>query len=167
MNARIPMVCLALLVVGAVARATGAPAGSLEPRLAEAVKSQRVTIVHFWAPWCPNCKAELAQGGWSGFIAAHPDVDFIFVTTWNATDGHEVLAKYGVGAESNFTLLQDPNGSKKRGEKTSSLLGLPISWIPTTWVFRDGRLRYALNYGELRFPTLGQLIADASDQWKH
>ena len=46
-------------------------------------------------------------------------------------------------------------------------LGQPVSWIPTTWVFRDGNLRYALNYGELRFPLLQQLIRDSSDKWEH
>jgi hypothetical protein len=42
---------------------------------------------------------------------------------------------------------------------------MPVSWIPTTWVYRDGRLRYALNYGELRFPVLGQLIKDSTEKW--
>lgn len=124
-------------------------------------------MVHFWAPWCPNCKAELANGGWSGFIAANPGVDFIFVTIWNTADGHEVLAKNGVGAEKNFQLLLHPNGSRKRGEKVAGFLGMPISWIPTTWVFRDGKLCYALDYGELRFPMLQQLIADSTDKWEH
>jgi hypothetical protein len=42
-----------------------------------------------------------------------------------------------------------------------------VSWIPTTWVFRDGTLRFALNYGELRFAMLDQLVKDASDKWSH
>jgi hypothetical protein len=28
-------------------------------------------------------------------------------------------------------------------------------------------LFYALNYGELRFPVLQQMIADSSDTWDH
>jgi hypothetical protein len=51
-----------------------------------------------------------------------------------------------------------------KGEKVDELLGCPISWIPTTWVFRDGKLRYAMNYGELRFPMLQQLIRDSTDE---
>ena len=74
-------------------------------------------MVHFWAPWCPNCKAELANGGWSGFIAANPDVNFVFVTIWNPTDGRELLEKNGVGAEKNFQLLLHPNGSRERGRE--------------------------------------------------
>jgi len=148
------------------ARAADDPAAALERRIAETTRSDRVTIVHFWAPWCPNCRAELANGGWSGFIAANPNVNFVFVTIWSAADGRDILEKAGVGAEANFQMLVHPNGSRAGGDKVSELLGLPISWIPTTWVFRDGKLRYALNYGELRFPVLGQLIRDASDGWE-
>lgn len=148
-------------------RAGDAPAPAVEQRLAEATQSKAVTLVHLWAPWCPNCRAELDSGGWSSFLAANPDVNVVFVTVWNPTDGREVLAKYGVGAQANFQLLLHPNGSRARGEKLSQLLGQPVSWIPTTWVYRDGKLRYALNYGELRFPILQQLVKDASDKWEH
>jgi thiol-disulfide isomerase/thioredoxin len=138
---------------------------AFEQKIAEATKSSKVTVVHFWAPWCPNCKHELANGGWSTFIAANPNVNFIFVTTWNAVDGHELLEKNGVGAEPNFQLYLHPNHSRKRGEMVSQVLGMPISWIPSTWVFKDGHLTYAMNYGELRFPVLSQLITDSSDSW--
>jgi thiol-disulfide isomerase/thioredoxin len=140
---------------------------AFEQRVADATQSAEVTVVHFWAPWCSNCKSELGSGGWTGIIAANPDVHFIFVTIWNPEDGHEVLARYGVGAEKNFELMRHPNGSRKMGEKVTGMLGMPISWIPTTWVFRDGKLLYAMNYGELRFPVLQQFIRDSSDSWDH
>jgi len=156
----------AAALLAAPARADDKPApASVEQQIADATRSERVTVVHFWAPWCPNCRAELAGGGWSGFIERNPGVDFVFVTIWNAADGREVLEKSGVGAEPNFRLLLHPNGSRKRGEKVSEVMGMPISWIPTTWVFREGKLRYALNYGELRFPMLQQLVKDSSDSW--
>jgi thiol-disulfide isomerase/thioredoxin len=139
----------------------------IEQQVAEAVQSPKVTIVHFWAPWCSNCKAELAKGGWSGFINENPNVNFIFVTVWRGEqgDGRAVLEQHGVGPQKNFQLLAHPNGSRKRDEKMSSFMGLPVTWIPTTWVFREGTLRYALNYGELRFPILKQLVDDASGAW--
>lgn len=46
------------------------------------------------------------------------------------------------------------------GEEMTSFLGLPVSWLPSTWVFRDGKLRYALNYGEVSFPMLQQPSRD-------
>jgi thiol-disulfide isomerase/thioredoxin len=162
---RILLACLAAAVLAPFLRAQDA--ATLEKQVAEATKSAKVTVVHLWAPWCSNCKAELANGAWSAFIASNPDVHFVFVTVWNPTDGREVLAKNGVGAEKNFQLLLHPNGSRKRGEKMTDFLGMPVSWIPTTWVYKDGMLFYALNYGELRFPVLQQMIADSSDTWDH
>lgn len=152
-------------MVSCAGRAGDAPTDALEQQLAGATRSGKVTVVHLWAPWCGNCRSELAGGAWSRFIDENPDVTFVFVTVWNATDGREVLEKNGVGAEKNFQLLHHPNGSRKKGEQMTGLLGMPVSWIPTTWVYKDGRLRYALNYGELRFPILKQLIADSTDSW--
>jgi thiol-disulfide isomerase/thioredoxin len=164
----------AFLICGLAAAALAGPARAedralspIEQQVAEATRSPSVTVVHFWAPWCPNCGAELANGGWSGFIAANPGVQFVFVTIWNPTDGRDVLEKNGVGAEPNFRLLLHPNGSREKGRKVDELLGIPISWIPTTWVFRDGKLRYAMNFGELHFPMLQQLVGDSSGKWEH
>jgi len=155
---------LSLAVLCGSARAAETEA-SLQQKLSDAVASPKVTVVHFWAPWCPNCKFELANGGWSGFIAGNPDVNFVFVTIWNPVDGREVLERNGVGGEKNFQLLLHPNPSRKRGEKVDELMGIPISWIPSTWVFKDGKLRYAMNFGELHFPMLQQLIVDSTEKW--
>lgn len=162
---RIVFPAVAAVLMSIIARGADAPSSAVEQQLAAATQSAGVTVVHFWAPWCPNCKEELANGGWSGFIAANPGVNFVFVTIWNPVDGHELLEKNGVGAERNFQLLLHPNASRKLDEKVSEMLGMPISWIPTTWIFRDGKLRYAMNYGELRFPMLSQLVRDSSDSW--
>jgi thiol-disulfide isomerase/thioredoxin len=168
---RISRLLLILLAVAPCAARAEAPvvAASSDPvelALAAAVKSPQVTIVHFWAPWCPNCRTELREGGWNAFIDSHPDVHFIFVTLWNPADGHEALAKAGVGNQMNFQLLLEPNGSKGK-DRVRAMLGMPISWIPTTWIFKDGHLTYAMNYGELRFPMLQQLIVDSGDSWEH
>lgn len=138
----------------------------VEQKVEESVKSPQVTVVHFWAPWCPNCRAELAGNAWSGFIGANPGVNFIFVTVWNDKDGAELLAENGLGTQKNFVLLLHPNGSRHKADQMKVFMGLPVSWIPTTWVFKDGKLRYALNYGELRFDMLQQLVRDSSNEWK-
>lgn len=142
-------------------------ASALEAQVTEAVKSPKVTIVHFWATWCPNCKAELTNGGWRDFVAANPDVNVIFVCTWDPKPGTAELEKFGLTTQQNFTALHHPNVSRKKEDKMSSFIGLPVSWIPTTWVFRDGVLRYALNYGELSFPMLQQMVRDSTASWKH
>mgnify|MGYP003346190104 CR=1 FL=1 len=72
---------LALLTLGSAASAP------LEAEGGQAIQSKRITIVHFWAPWCPNCKMELTTGGWSSFIAANPNVDFVFLTLWSDQSG--------------------------------------------------------------------------------
>ena len=165
MSRRLPLIVLACLAFGSALCAEDSPSGLVERRLSAIVGSPQVTVVHFWAPWCPNCRNELSNAGWSGMIAANPNVHFVFVTVWNAADGSDVLAKFGVGGEPNFQLLLHPNTSRKREDKVTAVLGLPLTWIPTTWVFRDGRMRYALNYGELRFPVLQQMIADTTGKW--
>jgi hypothetical protein len=137
----------------------------IEKHVVEAIKSPAIKVVHFWAPWCSNCCAELAKNGWSTFIDTNAEVKFIFITSWHNELGRELLAKNGVGTQSNFELLLHPNPARTDEERMRQFLGLPITWLPTTWIFREGQLRYALNYGELRFPILQQLIRDTADKW--
>ena len=52
-------------------------------------------------------------------------------------------------------------------ELLKSFLDLPLDWIPTTWIYKGGDLRYALNYGEIRFDVLQQFFADSASEWSH
>ncbi len=158
---------LLLALAGLTGAARAADLLPIEQQVAEAIKAPGVTVVHFWAPWCPNCKAELANSGWSTFIDTNAEANFIFVTAKHPEDGHEMLTKYGVGAQQNFKLLLHPNPSRKKGEEMTSFMGLPMTWLPSTWIFREGKLRYALNYGEVSFPMLQQLIRDSTEKWSH
>ena len=137
----------------------------IEQQVAEATKLQKVTIVHFWATWCPNCHAELVSGGWKKFIEANPAANVIFVAIRDEKSGAAELARFGLGPQKNFTPLQHPNASRRPDEEVTSFMGLRLGWIPATWIFRDGRLRYALNYGQIRFPILQQLVEDAEPKW--
>jgi thiol-disulfide isomerase/thioredoxin len=139
----------------------------VEKQVAAVAAGPQVTVIHFWAPWCPNCNAELANNRWKNFLENNPDVKFIFVTVWNAEDGHAVLEANGLTQEPNFQFLLHPNPSRSSADKMKTFMDLPVSWIPTTWVFRDGKLRYAMNYGELHFPLLQQLIRDSNSKWEH
>jgi thiol-disulfide isomerase/thioredoxin len=125
-----------------------------------------VTVVHLWAPWCSNCQAELKSGGWTKTVKDNPDVKFYFVSVWNSgEDGRAMLAKHELAQEPNVTILAD--GGPRGSGHIKQFVGLPLSWIPTTWVFKGGDLRYALNYGEVRFPVLQQMIADSNSGWEH
>ena len=137
----------------------------VEREVGELVASKDVTIVHFWAPWCGNCSAEKKDGGWTNFIASNPGVKFVFVETWNdGKDSREALAKYNLGAQANLTMLAHP-GSRRGDGRMKSFMDLPVTWLPTTWIWRDGAMRFAFNYGEIRFPILQQLVDDTSDSW--
>jgi thiol-disulfide isomerase/thioredoxin len=140
----------------------------IEKQVADVLNSPKTTVVHFWAPWCSNCYGELKNKGWSNFINANKDVNFIFITTWTGDqgDGRAMLEKLGIGPQKNFRLLLHPNTSRRDEDKVNTFLGLPLNWLPATWVFREGKLRYAFNYGEVRFPILQQLIKDTLEKWE-
>ena len=140
-------------------------AAAIEQRVADAVQSSKVTVVHFWATWCENCKTELKSGGWTKIVEANPDVNFIFVTVRDEKPGAPVLAKFGLGAQKNFTNLQHPNGSQIKGEELASFMGQRLGWVPATWVYREGKQRYAINYGQTRPEMLQQMITDSSKSW--
>ena len=140
-------------------------ASPAEQQVAEAVKAQNVSVVHLWAPWCSNCKAELKSGGWTKIVKENPETRFYFVSVWNSgDDGRGVLKQHELGDQPNVTILADP-GPRRGPEKLTRFLDLPVSWIPTTWVYKGGDLRYALNYGEVRFDVLQQMLADSTNEW--
>lgn len=139
----------------------------IENQVAQITAGPQVTIVHFWAPWCPNCRAELDKFGWRDFAIVNQDVKIVFVTIWSPDDGAAILKKAGLTEQANFQLLVHPNPARKEDERMQTFMGESINWIPTTWVFKDGQLRFALNYGELHFPLLQQLVRDAGNKWEH
>ena len=143
------------------------PAADLEKEIGAIVASPTVTtVVHFLAPWCSNCQAELKPEGWAQFIAANPSVKFVLLNIWHGGQSPgSALTAGGLGPQPNLVLHNHPNASRLVADRLNTFLGLPVTWIPTTWVFRDGKLRVAFNYGEIRFPVLQQMIADAQRAW--
>lgn len=139
----------------------------VDRQVADAIKSSEITIVHLWAPWCTNCMVELKDGGWTSFIEANPEVHFIFVTVWSDKDGRDVLEKSGVAEKANVTILSHPNTKRSGSDRVHSFVGMPVTWVPTTGVFKDGKMYYYLGYGEIHFPLLQQLIRDSRNAWVH
>ena len=140
-------------------------ASPAEQQVAEAIKAPGLSVVHLWAPWCSNCQAELKSGGWLKTVKANPDVKFYFVSVWNGgEDGRAMLTKFEIDGQPNVTILADP-GPRRGADKINRFLDLPLSWIPSTWIFKGGALYYALNYGEVRFDLLQQFLADSNSKW--
>jgi hypothetical protein len=132
----------------------------------EAIKSPNLNVVHLWAPWCSNCQAELKSGGWLKMIKANPQVKFYFVSVWNGgQDGHTMLQRFEIADQPNVTILADPG--PRGSSHIRQFANLPLSWIPTTWIFKGGDLRYALNYGEVNFQVLQQFLEDSKSEWSH
>ncbi|MDQ6624409.1 MAG: thioredoxin family protein [Verrucomicrobiota bacterium] len=157
-----------LALVFSTFTALGALAASpAEEQVAAAVKAPGLSVVHLWAPWCSNCQAELKSGGWLKMVTANPQTHFFFVSVWNnGEDGRAMLKKFEIADQPNVTIVADP-GPRSGAEKMKRFLDLPVSWIPTTWVYKGGDLRYALNYGEMRFPVLQQFLEDSGNEWSH
>jgi thiol-disulfide isomerase/thioredoxin len=159
----IRLLTLATLLATASLRAES-PA---EPKILEAIKSPDLNVVHLWAPWCSNCQAELKSGGWLKMVKENPQVKFYFVSIWNnGEDGRAMLQKFQITDQQNVTILADP-GPRKGDNKIKQFAGMPLSWIPTTWIYKGGDLRYALNYGEVRFDVLQQFLEDSKSEWSH
>jgi thiol-disulfide isomerase/thioredoxin len=138
-----------------------------EQKVLEAIKSPELSVVHLWAPWCSNCQAELKSGGWLKMVKDNPQVKFYFVSVWNGGgDGKSMLSKFQIADQPNVTVLADP-GPRRGDAKIKQFAGMPLSWIPTTWVYKGGDLYYALNYGEVRFPVLQQFLEDSKSEWSH
>jgi thiol-disulfide isomerase/thioredoxin len=159
--------CFLFLAFLIAVSTTGFGAPTAEFQTTEIVKKEGPSVVHLWAPWCSNCQAELKSGGWTKTIADHPETRFVFVSVWNAGEaGVAMLKKFGIGDQPNVTIVADA-GPRSGPDKIKRFLDLPVTWIPTTWVFQSGELRYALNYGEVRFDMLQQMLTDSTDEWSH
>jgi len=161
-----PIVRIAILIALFATASLGAESPA-EQKLFEAIKSPDLSVVHLWAPWCSNCQAELKSGGWLKTINENPQVKFYFVSVWNdGGDGRAMLQKFQIADHPNVTILADP-GPRKGDNKINQFAGMPLSWIPTTWIYKGGDLRYALNYGEVRFDVLQQFLQDSKSEWSH
>lgn len=151
--------------LSAQAPTPSAEVAALEQQVGDLLKQPGATVVHLWATWCGNCGREFKEGGWQKFVETNPQTRFVFVTFWNdGTDGRAQLAASGIGSQSNVTILGHP-GPRKGELKSTHFLGTPVTWLPSTWIYDKNKLKFALNYGEIRFDILQQLLEDAQAKW--
>ncbi|WP_232798095.1 TlpA family protein disulfide reductase [Salinibacter altiplanensis] len=148
------------------------PAVSVSPTTeAEAVVQDRIQekglhVVHFWAPWCSNSQNEL-DNGWAGLVAANPAVTFTFVTVWNDNEsGAATLNEHSLPDRVAEVTQPDLGPSDQEENRRHSFLGLPVTWVPSTWIFHgNGELAFALNYGEMEMDTIQGLLDATSADW--
>ena len=137
-----------------------------EKRVQGIIAQDGVHVVHFWAPWCPNSKNEL-QNGWYEVVEQYEDVSFTFVTIWNdGESGAETLDRYAIPDRVVELTQPDHGPSEEEANRRKEFLDLPVTWIPTTWIFHNnGELAFAMNYGEMDMETLGHLISMTRKDW--
>lgn len=136
---------------------------AVDAALRRTIGRDGVHVVHVWAPWCDNSLVELAPV-WAGAAGRHPGVSFSFVTVWNdGASGADALRQHGVEGVAEHVL---PGPKPEKAARRATVLGLPVTWIPTTWVFnRGGLLAYAFNYGEVSAEQLAEAIGGAGRSW--
>jgi hypothetical protein len=142
------------------------PATEAERRVQDLIAEDGIHVVHFWAPWCPNSKNELDYG-WSGLVEDNPNVTFTFVTVWNdAEPGASVLDRYDIPDRVTELTQPDLGPSSNESQRRQAFLGMPVTWIPSTWIFHDnGELAFALNYGEMKMDTIQSLLDATRKDW--
>lgn len=130
--------------------------------LREIVTQDGVHVVHVWAPWCDNSLNEHAPV-WSDWQSLGAD-SVTFVTVWNeGANGVETLAETGVEGVREIVV---PGPKPEKPDRRLRLLGLPVTWIPTTLLFnRNGLLAYAFSYGEVSRDQLAEAIDGARSSW--
>jgi hypothetical protein len=138
---------------------------SAERAVAETLAAPGVHVVHFWAPWCRNSVDELEA--WRALLSAdRPEATYTFVTVWdNGASGRSAMDEAGIPGDVAEVVQPDLGPSGIKGLRRKQFLDLPVTWIPTTWVFRGDALAYALNYGEASEHLLRTVVADAGRSW--
>jgi len=137
-----------------------------EKSVAAIVETDGVHVVHFWAPWCSNSIDEL-RAGWYELVERHQDVTFTFVTVWNdGASGRETMERFGLVERVTEVTQPDFGPSDDKAQRRRSFLGLPVTWIPSTWVFhKNGELGYAFNYGEMEMAQIDSAIESVQKDW--
>lgn len=96
----------------------------------------RPLLVHFWATWCPICKAEQAS------IEALAGDHFNVVTVAMQSGTSESVARFMGEQKLNFPVLNDPDGA------TSASWG--VHAVPASFIVdSDGKIRFV----EIGFTT--------------
>ncbi len=96
---------------------------------------EKVTLVNFWATWCPPCVEEIPS--LNRLIKAYEGRDFAVVSV-DYRESVETIAEFVVHVPVNFPVLLDLDGKVSRNWKVFSF---PSSFL----LDKAGRIRYSVN----------------------
>ena len=99
----------------------------------------RVTLVNFWATWCPSCVEEIPS---MNRLAARFDEDEFAIVSVNFKQSRETVADFLDQVTVDFPVLLDRDGKVSQQWQVFSF---PSSFL----VDRQGRVRYSVNSGIL------------------
>jgi thiol-disulfide isomerase/thioredoxin len=153
-------------VTDATPAVSATPSTEAETQVQNIIADDGLHVVHFWAPWCSNSKAEL-NNGWASLVRDNPNVTFTFVTVWNdGTADTATLDEYNLPGRVTTVAQPDLGPSDNESNRRRSFLTHPMTWIPSTWIFHNnGELAFAMNYGEMEMSTIQSLIDATRTDW--
>ncbi len=96
--------------------------------LDDSICKEGVAVVHFWATWCPVCKAELDN---IAFIASKYDIKTIAVKSGSEREVATFLQQRGVRIP--FVVDKDARLARQYG----------INVYPTTIICSNGKIRFS------------------------
>lgn len=88
------------------------------------IEEGKPLIIHFWATWCPICRAELSN---IEFISKHYQVLTVVVKSGN----NDAIKEYASKHKLNFKILNDSDGDIARK--------FNVSMFPTTIIYDNGK----------------------------
>jgi thiol-disulfide isomerase/thioredoxin len=95
----------------------------------------KVTILNFWATWCPPCVEEIPSLNRLQKIMNHPDFRLVSI---NFAEDTETISEFTKEVEVEFPVLMDESGEVSRDWK--------ILVLPSTYVIGpDGEIAYGVN----------------------
>ncbi|MEK4080123.1 TlpA disulfide reductase family protein [Solibacillus sp. FSL W7-1436] len=85
----------------------------------------KITIVNFWATWCPPCREEMPHMQ-SFYEKHHEEVEILAVNVKNMDDGRPAIEQFVQEHELTFPILLDESGEVGL---TYEIMTLPTSYI--------------------------------------
>jgi len=95
----------------------------------------KVTLINFWATWCPPCVEEIPSLNDLQKEINHPDFEILSI---NFAESREEISSFLTKIKVDYPILMDLNGDLSRKWK--------VIVFPSTFIIgRDGKIKYGVN----------------------